>query len=164
MRHRAEGINASAPPRSVKTSTDGRVCLSSKNPYKQLILSSTFHCALSSLTHPFDSDDALKTSSSLLASTTSFHFVSPSFHFFGQPGPSSTNQGHMQEPPAQNDFLAGRRGIVSLGSTSWRVTSFKYTPLAFRSCVLPVVANVRLFPFFIPSLSPPWTGLANAQE
>ncbi|KAF8341014.1 hypothetical protein F5887DRAFT_1160243 [Amanita rubescens] len=51
--------------------------------------------------------------------------------------------------------LAGRRGIVSLGSTPWRMTSFKYTPLAFRSCVLPVVANVRLFlSLFHPSPRP----------
>ncbi len=58
--------------------------------------------------------------------------------------------------------LAGCRGIVSLGSThrSMRVTSFKYTPLALGSCVLPVVANERLFfyvliPFLLPGLD--WT-------
>ena len=56
--------------------------------------------------------------------------------------------------------LAGRRGIVSLGSTQHSgVTSFKYTPLAFRSCVLPVVANERLFNFFDPSLLASRTGL-----
>ena len=53
--------------------------------------------------------------------------------------------------------LAGRRGIVSLGSThrSTRVTSFKCTPLALGSCVLPVVANERLvfFYFSVHSLS-----------
>ena len=52
--------------------------------------------------------------------------------------------------------LAGRRGIVSLGSThrSTRVTSFKYTPLALGSCALPVVANERLFFFLFYILNP----------
>jgi len=63
--------------------------------------------------------------------------------------------------------LAGRRGIVSLGSTQHSgVTSFKYTPLAFRSCVLPVVANERLFNFYalIRPLLTSWARLDEDQR
>ena len=38
-----------------------------------------------------------------LPSTTSSFSISRHF-FLGQPGPSSTYQGHMQEPPASNDL------------------------------------------------------------